>query len=305
MKHAIAAAVITVVLYAAGLVPVIGQAVMLFAPAPVIFVYARHGRRIGLSAVAVSTLIVAMIAGVMSAAVLLFIFGLMAVCMGEGMLRRMRHETVVIAAGLLPVMISAVFLWLSLAKAGKSPVGMLEQYLKDSIADIIRLYTTMGLKEAADLLSSVSEKFVDYMVRLMPSIAVTTAVLQAACCYGIIRSVIIKKYGEVTLARGSFSEWYAPDKWVWGLVFSLALMMPGIDAMWPKIVGWNLVIIFSTLYAVQGMAVLDHVLKKAALLAFARGIIHAVVIALPSALLLPALGVVDIWADFRKLRHVR
>lgn len=221
------------------------------------------------------------------------------------MLRRMRHEAVVIAAGLLPVMLAAMFLWLFLAKAGKSPVGMLEQYLKDSIADVIRLYTAMGLKEAADLLSSVSEKFVFYMVRLMPSIAVTTAVLQAACCYGLVRSVIVKKYGEASLARGSFSEWYAPDKWVWGLVFSLALLMPGIDAMWPKIAGWNLVITFSALYAVQGMAVLEYALKKAELPAFARGIIHAVVIALPSALLLPVLGIVDIWADFRKLRHVR
>ena len=50
------------------------------------------------------------------------------------------------------------------------------------------------------------------------------------------------------------------------------------------------------------MAIVDHYLRKARIQPFMRGMIHTLILALPSIVFVIALGMVDIWADFRKLR---
>lgn len=298
IKAALTSAFFSLLLYAAGIVPLLGQAVMLFAPVPLIISYVRHGRQTGLAAIGLSTLVVFVVGGLLAAVIMLFGFGLLAMIAGWGMLRRLRHEQVVMLASILPTLLLTIFLLTLLINSGKDPIKAFEDYLKGSITEVIKLYTAMGLKDAAAFLSSLSERFIYYFVRLMPSLILSTALLQTACCYGLARSIILRKDGDSSrLVPGPFSEWHAPDKWVWVLIVSLGLILTPA-----KIMGWNLVIILFTIYTVQGLALLEYFFKKGGLPPFARGLIMGIILALPSALILPVVGVVDIWADFRKVR---
>ncbi len=69
-----------------------------------------------------------------------------------------------------------------------------------------------------------------------------------------------------------------------------------------KLAGWNLAILYSVVYLSQGIAIVEHYLKKARIQPVVRGLIQAVILALPLVVCVMALGVVDIWADFRKVR---
>ena len=125
--------------------------------------------------------------------------------------------------------------------------------------------------------------------------------MQAACCFGIARALVIRKPGTgQALEQSSLAAWHAPDAWVWGLIAALALIVVPQEAA--KLVGWNLAILFGVLYLAQGSAIMDHYLRKANIKAFGRGLILAIVLALPSLVFVIALGIVDIWADFRKVR---
>jgi uncharacterized protein YybS (DUF2232 family) len=95
--------------------------------------------------------------------------------------------------------------------------------------------------------------------------------------------------------------WHAPDVWIWGLIVTLVLLLVPNETV--KFTGWNLVILYSTVYLIQGISLVEYYLKKVRVHAVVRGLIFAIILALPPTIAcVMALGVVDIWADFRKVR---
>lgn len=289
-------------LFIAGFViPLLGQALALFTPVPLILVFVREGRREGLMTLLAAGVIIGVLGGWQSAALLAFSFGLMAIGVSEGMRRRMKPEQVALLGGLLPVAALGLVLAFYLARTGRNPFTAAEEYLRSGITDAAKFYTDLGLKEMADAVNAASDAFIHYLVRLSPGITVATSVAQAACCYGLSRAVITRKTGETATAQASFSAWHAPDSWVWGLIAALAFIVVPRETV--RIAGWNLAIVFATVYLAQGAAIVEHYLKKARLRAFARGMILALLLVMPPAVAgIIALGIVDIWADVRKVR---
>lgn len=293
----------TLGLFIAGFViPVLGQALVLFTPVPIIIAYVRNGRAEGLTALIATGAVVTALLGWHIAAILFFSFGLMAIGTAEGMHRQLRTESIVALGGLLPIATAGIVLAYYLAHTGKNPVTILEGHLRDSIGEAAKLYSNLGLKEMASMVTSVSDTFVHYLVRLVPGITVATSLIQAACCFGLARAAILRKSGAVpSSSQPSLAAWHAPDLWVWGLIATLALIMVPKEAA--RLIGLNCAIVFSVVYLVQGIAIVEHVLRKARIQAIARSLIHALILALPTIVFVMALGVVDIWADFRKVRR--
>ena len=293
----------TLGLFIAGFViPFLGQALVLFTPVPIIVTYVRDGRAEGLTATLLTGSIVAVLLGWHIAAILFFTFGLMAIATAEAMRRRLRPESVVVLGGLLPIAAAGIAVAFYLAHTGKNPVLILEGHLRDSITEAAKLYSSLGLKDMASAVTSASDAFVHYLVRLVPGITVATSLIQAACCFGLARAAILRKSGAASVPwQPSLAAWHAPDAWVWGLLAALTLIIVPNDTA--RLAGLNCAIVFSVVYLVQGIAVVEHVLRKARIQAVARSLIHAIILALPTIAFVMALGVVDIWADFRKVRR--
>lgn len=292
----------TVGLYAAGFViPVIGQVLALITPLPLILVSVRSGRKEGLITLGAAAALIAVLGGWQAAAILLFSFGLMSVGIAEGMRRQMKPEQVSLLGGLLPVAVIGTIAAFYFIRADKNPVAAVEEYLRTSVAEAAALYTKMGLKDMASMVTSVTDSFVHYLVRLMPAITIATSVVQAATCYGLSRSLLAKKEASSPVAgQPSLASWHAPDAWVWGLIAALALIVVPHETF--RLIGWNLAILFAVVYLAQGVAIVDYYLRKAHLTPFIRGLILALIMAMPSIVFAVALGIVDIWADFRKVR---
>lgn len=288
-------------MYLMGAVPFIGQAVAMFTPVPVIISYVRTGRPAGIAALGVATAFVFGLAG-LHTAVLLSLFGLMAIGTGEGMLRRIRHESAVLLGSILPLTAGVIILVVLFGTGGRNLLTETEAYIRESISQAVKIYTGLGLTQAAEHVASIADRLVFYLTRLMPAFIISTVLIQSACCYGLARILILRKAaGDVGLVRGRFSEWYAPDKWIWGLIVALGLVIIQPPSL--RIAGWNMLLVFGLVYTTQGMAVVEHYLVRASLPAFVRGLIVAILLALPSALLIPVIGLLDVWADFRKVRQ--
>jgi uncharacterized protein YybS (DUF2232 family) len=296
------ATVQTIGLFVAGFViPLLGQVIALFTPVPLILIYVREGKREGMSTLIFASAVIALLGGWQAAAILFFSFGLMAIGISEGMRRNWKPEQTTLLGGFLPIAVMVLIVVFYIARIGKSPIGVAEEYLRGSVAEAAKLYTSMGLKEMAEKINSVSDAFIYYLVRLIPGILIATSVVQAACCYGIARSIIQRRSGAGSgAADNSLVSWHAPDSWVWGLIAALALVVLPQEAA--RIAGWNLAILFAIVYLAQGAAIVEHYLRKAGITAVMRGLILALILALPSIVFVIALGVVDIWGDFRKVR---
>ncbi len=293
----------TTALFAAGfIIPLLGQMLALVTSVPLILAYVRYGRKEGLAALGASCVLVLFLGGWQAAAILFFSFGFIAVGIAESMRRRMKPEQAVLLGGLLPVAVLGAIVLFYLIKVGKNPVSAVEEYLRESISEAAALYLKMGLTETATMIKFVSDSFVHYLARLMPGIIIATSVMQAAFCYGVSRIIMNRKDGPVTVVGqpSLLALWHAPDAWVWGLIASLALIaLPRVTA---RIAGWNLAILFAVVYLTQGTAIVEHFLQKGRLKPVMRSLIIILLLALPSIVFVITLGIVDIWADFRKVR---
>ena len=297
VKKIIAAALWAMGLY---LFPIVREIAGPFAPVPLIILYVRSGRHDGLSAIGLSTAVIFMLVGRQTPFILFLGLGLMAIGAAEGMLKRFKPENTVLLAGMLPVALFSLVATFIFAKSGANPVTALEDFFRLAIDEWVKIYTVMGLKETADAVQAFSVPLIYYLVRLFPSIVIVFAVVQAALCYGLARWLIIRREGPASgPAQTSFAGWHAPDAWVWGLISTLALMVMPSHTV--RLVGLNLIVLFFVVYTIQGMALLEYLLKRVSIPALARGFILALI--LPFLIVfITALGVVDIWADFRKVR---
>ena len=292
----------TLGLFVAGFViPLLGQVLALFTPVPLILVSLRNGKRAGLTTLVASSLIMSVLGGWQAAAILFLSFGLMAVGTSEGMRRNLKPEQTSLLGGLLPIAVVGAIVVFYLVRVGKNPITEVEVYLRGIIASSAQTYTTMGLTEMAAMVSSIPDSFIYYLSRLIPGITIATSVTQAACCFGIARALLVRKPGPEPLpAQPPLSAWHAPDSWVWGLIAALALIV--VPQETARLAGWNIAILFAVLYLAQGSAIVEHYLRKAGIKAIGRGLLLVLILAMPSIVFVVTLGIVDIWADFRKVR---
>ncbi len=299
-KAILAAAAQAVLLFLSGfIIPLLG---MMFTPVPLVLAYVRQGRAEGLSALGLSVVVVGAIAGWNIAAFLLLCFGLMAVGTAEGLRRQWKPETAALAGGLLPVAALTLVATRFFLSTKKNPVTFIEAFFKDQRALAAKLYTDLKLTEVAAAVSAVPDTFIHYLVLLLPGIVVTSLILLALACFALSVRIITRKPGTAPMpAVPALSQWHAPDVWVWGLIATLVLLLVPIEAV--KFTGWNLTILYAIIYLIQGISLVEHFLKKVRVHAIVRGLIYAIILALPPTVAcVMALGVVDIWADFRKVR---
>ena len=284
------------------IIPLVGQAVALFTPVPVIVASVTTSRREGLAALGISLVVIAFLVGGQAAAFFVFGFGLMAVGTAEGMVRQLRPERAALLGGILPVVALSLLLLGYVAHIGMGPLAALEKYLLNSIAETAEIYRRFGYQEMADGMNSHAQNVVTYLIRFMPSFVLITSVVQAALCYGVAKTLIIRKYGSYPgVAQTTFAAWHAPDAWVWGLIVSLLLLLSPVPA--GKVMGWNATLLFTVLYLIQGLSLAEHGMRKLSFPALARGLIHTIILLIvPVMVVVIAMGVVDIWADFRKVR---
>ena len=105
-----------------------------------------------------------------------------------------------------------------------------------------------------------------------------------------------------------FKEWDISWYWCWGIILGIILVIiPQMNSWYDvliDVIGYNLIIIFGSLYLVLGASTLWGLFERFNLIAFWRYFILFVIILTPGFILfLPVIGLVDIWANLRKLNR--
>ncbi len=99
----------------------------------------------------------------------------------------------------------------------------------------------------------------------------------------------------------AFQEWVIPEPLVFGLIVAGILKIVAGEKIWLDILGSNLLVFFSVVYVLGGFSIVSFFLHKWRLPATVRVLSYLILVQLPLDTVC-ALGVLDIWFDFRKLK---
>jgi uncharacterized protein YybS (DUF2232 family) len=299
-RSILSATVQTIALFISGLfIPLV---VWLVTPVPLILCSVRNNRLHGFIALGLASIVIAVVSGLPVAVFLFLVFGLIAAANADGLLQQRKPEAAILMGSLPATALIGIAAAYYYTKTGNSPFAGIEAYIQEQRDVTAKLYSGLGFNEVAAAISSLPNESIHYFVLLLPCIVALMLVSIAVCSYLVSRALILRKPGSgPALAPVAFGTWHAPDTWVWGLIAALSLFL--IPDETAKITGWNLLVIFAALYLVQGVALLDYFLKeKMHVQAVIRILIHSIILSLPSILFVVVIGIIDIWADFRKLR---
>jgi len=217
------------------------------------------------------------------------------------------------------VFCGAVLLYVVLASA-VSRINFIGEILKnynvyvDQIADdrLVLGYADLLSIEQSQLDSIIQQthdilRFFPYVV---PGFLIASFVMASVINY-IASSKMLKKYNVDIEPFLSFKEWDLPWYYCWGAIIGLVLVLipstgSNIDLI-IDIAGFNLIVVFGLLYLVLGISVLWGIFERFKVSIILR-IIILVIVGLFigfTIFILPFLGLIDIWVNFRKLKRER
>ncbi len=148
-------------------------------------------------------------------------------------------------------------------------------------------------------------RFIPYV---MPGILIVLFTIVSVVNY-MASSTVLRKYDVDIEPFLSFKKWDIPWYWCWGAILGLILILvPSTGRYFDRvidIVGFNLIIIFGLLYLVLGVSVLWGIFERFKITLVWR-VFFLITLSLFfgfAALILPFLGLIDIWVNFRRLKR--
>ncbi|HKV55458.1 MAG TPA: DUF2232 domain-containing protein [Candidatus Binataceae bacterium] len=295
------AAFASAVMFLAGaVVPVVGGAAMVFAPAPVLGYSVGFPHALARMAVvvAVSALLVSLVAGFPAAAAYLVTFGIAAAVMCYMLERRQPFELIVLCATATILVAGSLG---ALAFAG-SPSALAQQLHHELIAGMVRgekFYKTLGIEAAvsADTRTTIVEAIVKLTPALVALFSAVTILLNLAIFWRL--SGKQRRLGYTLF--GDLVRWSAPEWLIWLLLvagFGLFISLAPLGT-----IALDCFICVAAVYFCQGLAIMAFYFKLLGMPPLARGLIYFVTVVQPVlAVLVCVAGIFDLWIDFRRLK---
>jgi uncharacterized protein YybS (DUF2232 family) len=285
--------------------PIVGFIFSLFAPLPIAFFYWKMGRVPGIAMFVVSFgLLVAVfrIGGFVESLPFFLLLGSAGVIIPEVMGRRYGIEKTVglSVAGFVAVIV-AMLAWYG-------------QILERSILDIVRVYVVDSIQYSIALYEEIGipQDQIDAMREGAPQVAGWIVDHGAALFLTSTTFLIwLNVLGMRMFFQGrdpSFPDfgdlacWKMPD-WVVWLVIAAGVMMIVPEEI-AQIIGLNGMIILLFLYLLQGLSIVQFFCRKKNIPRYLRALFYALIVIYQYLLFfISAIGLFDIWVDFRKMNH--
>ncbi|MBA4397735.1 MAG: hypothetical protein C0394_10210 [Syntrophus sp. (in: bacteria)] len=287
------------------LIPLAGAIVILMTPLPVLFYYTKLGRFRGVAVFAVSlTLTLLTLAlihpDIISPLLLLMLAGGTGIMLAEVLSRPWTIERTLIIPVAVLMAFGGCLLLLSAYQTGQPPLRLIESHILSSIGENIKLYEQMDISsEQITIIKDHSGQIAALLTRIFPAMLVVGVSLFIWLNIFAARR-LFQKYGLHYPEFGDLTRWRAPEKMVWLLIGAGGMLLVEVGAV--RYTGLNLLITCLFVYLFAGLSVIGYFFKVKKVPVIFK-ILFYVLIMIQQYLLLVvmALGLFDLWADFRKL----
>lgn len=187
------------------------------------------------------------------------------------------------------------------AGSGQSPFEFVDAQIDREIDQAVTLMQEFAgseqTTESAEALREVTQSMGALMHRAYPGmLVVVCAVLQLFTV--MVLAMLARPVG---LPGASFARWRPPELLIWVLIatgFGVVFTAGAVQS-----IAINALIILLPVYFLQGLAVVEHFLARKGLSFWLRGLSYLFLLVInPLPMIVTAVGVFDLWADFRKPR---
>lgn len=160
--------------------------------------------------------------------------------------------------------------------------------------------TAIKMGVAADKLDGFKDDYQKYFYNLLPGWISACCLVGGLLAYYVFSLILFRLTSRVPKAM-AFREWVVPEPLVFGLIVAGVLKILSKNQGWMDLLGSNLLFFFFTIYVLGGFCIVSFFLHKWRLPATMRVLSYLILVQLPLDAVC-ALGVLDIWFDFRKIK---
>jgi uncharacterized protein YybS (DUF2232 family) len=277
--------------------PVFGMIPGLFTCAPGVYYALKQGRGTGFALVLATATLLAVVADPASLLIYLLQAGIMSLALAEFLIRLKggaRSIVYAVAVNLACITVAAgIYGYLTGADLHAKVIKGVEA----SISQTALLYQKAGIK--GDELKALNESMHQagqLIVTIYPAL-VTVALGVVAACNLMLISKVASRF-RLPVYLGDFRKYRNPEPLVWLLIAAGFGML--VQQSLIHLAALNVLIVLCTLYLVQGCAVISHLFSTFKVPSFIRLFVCLLLILQPfMALAVAALGIFDLWGDFR------
>jgi uncharacterized protein YybS (DUF2232 family) len=297
-----AGAILTFTFLFAALADSVGPIFVTLTPLPIFYYCSRLGRLRGLMLLSVSYLAAFAILGLMGHRAnqpLILTIGFTGVLLSEILKRYVSVEkTFLLASSALFCCGAGLVLYYSF-HAGIAPWQMVKLHVSDIVRENIKLSAQLNIpEEQIGLLRENVPQIIRFLTGIFPSLAFSGIVF-VVWANLLVGRLLFRINGIAFPDFGDLAAWKSPEKLVWILIAAgIMLLLPIEDV---AIVGMNLLILCSLIYLFQGLAIVAFFFRHKRVPLFFQWLIYALfAVQLYLLIIVIALGLFDIWVDFRK-----
>jgi len=285
--------------------PALGLAAGFITPLPIAYFYTRLGWPLGLPYFASSVLVAwfsLQYAGFEGEVSFLVVIGALGIFLPEFMRRNWGIEkTVMASVASLLTLVLALLLYYSW-RLTTPAMQLIETHIHESLQQSVRFYAEFGMSpEQIESIKENAPEITKTILGLFPSLVVV-----GASFFAWINLLMLKSLYQKTRTScpdyGDLARWKIPDWLVWFVIASGAMMLLPMPEL--NMVGFNGLIIFLFVYLLQGFSIVHFFFKKKSVPRFLRTIFYLFLFVYQTMLLVvAAVGLFDIWIDFRKMNR--
>ena len=289
-------------LLSVALIPLVGSIVVIFTPLPILFYYAKLGRLRGVAAIGFSLWLVVSLLSLISPETifpLFFLMGLTGVFLSESLQKQWSIEKTMVIPLFSVLAVGTGLLTFHSLQSGQLPWQFIHMYISRSIEENIRLYAQLDISsDQINLIKDNAKPIALFLTRIFPA----SVVVSTGLCLWLnilLARPFFQKRGMPYPDFGDLTRWKAPEKMIWLLIAAGGMLL--IPQTLVKYSGLNILILCLFIYLVEGISIIGFFFKVKKVPFLFRMILYFLLLIQQYLLLIVvALGLFDLWADFRK-----
>jgi uncharacterized protein YybS (DUF2232 family) len=207
--------------------------------------------------------------------------------------------------GFLVLVLSWILFWTGLAMIHQTnPYTTLLVELDGGLSNGLMLYeeTAELAPETLESIKSAVELLRNFIPKVLPALLVST-ILTITWLNLLLGDWLLKRKDKELTTWPDYIEWKLPEPLVWLVILAgiTFFLLPSPIST----IGLNVLIVCTTVYFFQGLAIVASLLDKWSVPLLIRIPIYALIfIQTYGIIILSFLGLADVWADFRKLNQI-
>ena len=289
------------ILFAAYMViPLVGFLSGLLAPFPAIYFRFRHGRGTAVIITLGATTLLVAVFGIQSGPLYLLQCGVIALMVPELLLKGYGAARTIAWTTAVNMVVLAVMVAAFSVISGQNIHTLAVKEITDSIAQASTIYESAGIKgDDLILMKQTMAVAAALLTKIYPALATLLLIAVAGC-----NLVLVKRFaGRMGLEFkiGNFNDFRNPDLLIWLLIAAGFAMLAGNPIITTPAL--NVLVIISVLYLLQGLAVIMTIIARQSFVGLLRVMLVLMLVFQPYlTALVAALGIFDLWGDFRTPR---